>query len=824
MDPSAEFYILGDINIDYTNVNGSLFKKYAQVLNLFNCKQLIKEATRITDNTKTVLDHIVTNSKERVSYHGILNCSLSDHLPIFFTRGSVGTNFSKPIIKRVRSFKNYTRELFLGHLRSVDWTSVFLARHVDESLGQFVSLLHGVLDRVAPLRDIKVKQKTEPWFNGDIQAGIRRRDVLFKRFRKDRGNVELYREYCRMRNKVQRDVKLAKEFYFRGQIERNRNNSGKLWTQLKDLGYGGSRKSDGNIVLEDGGTKHFDVGTVAKVFNKFFTNVASDLVKMLPTPYNLFTSGSSVFRDFYRRRGVTENAFALSPVTRRDILKQLLSLEVGKSTGLDGISARFLRDGATVLADPIAHIVNLSITSATVPSSFKDARVRPLYKKGDKLDPGNYRPVSVLNVLSKILERTVHRQLMGYLEQRGILFGYQSGFRAGFSTDTCLVNLNDYVRSEISKGNFVGMVMIDLRKAFDTVDFDILLSKLKAMGVGSNDWFRSYLTGRRQCVNVSGTDSDFLEVSCGVPQGSILGPTLFLCYINDMSVSLDCRLSLYADDSTLISSGRSVESLSTFLTGQLESCSKWLVDNKLSLHVDKCESIIFGSCRKIVEREGFQVKCYGKVVPRVSCVKYLGVLLDENLAGDSQASAIVKKVSSRLAFLYRKSGFLDRRSRSTLCLALVQPIFDYCSSSWYSGLSAKFKKRLEGLQRKMIRFALGLEFRSEVNDNHLANLGWLSVPDRVRYFKLIHVFKIFKGLAPKYVAESFKTFASYHSYSTRGSQTNYLISKEDTVGSMLSSFSYTAKHEWNELPSVLKTISTLKVFKKKLREHISDSY
>ena len=654
LDPSAEFYILGDINIDYANVNGSLFKKYAHVLNLFNCKQLISEATRITDNTKTVLDHIVTNSKDRVSYHGILNCSLSDHLPIFFTRGAIRANFSKPIIKTVRSFKNYTRELFLGHLRRVDWTSVFLARHVDESLSQFVSLLHGVLDKVAPLRDIKVKQKTEPWFNGDILAGIRRRDVLFKRFRRDRGNVELYREYCQVRNKVQRDIKLAKQFYFRNQIERNRDNSGKLWTQLKDLGYGGSRKSDGPIVLEDGGDKYFDPGTVANIFNKFFTNVASDLVTMLPAPYNLFTSGSGVFQYFYRQKGVTENAFALSPVTRHDILKQLLNLEVSKSTGLDGISARFLKDGATVLADPIAHIVNLSITSETVPSSFKDARVKPLYKKGGKLEPGNYRPVSVLNILSKILERTVHGQLMGYLERKGILFGYQSGFRAGFSTDTCLVNLNDYIRSEISRGNFVGMVMIDLRKAFDTVDFNILLSKLKAMGVGSNDWFRSYLTGRRQCVNVNGADSDFLEVSCGVPQGSILGPILFLCYINDMSISLNCRLSLYADDSTLIASGKSVESLSTFLTGQLESCSRWLVDNKLSLHVDKCESIIFGSYRKKTEREGFQVKCYGKVVPRVSCVKYLGTLLDENLTGDDQASEVIKKVSSWLAFLYRK--------------------------------------------------------------------------------------------------------------------------------------------------------------------------
>ena len=141
----------------------------------------------------------------------------------------------------------------------------------------------------------------------------------------------------------------------------------------------------------------------------------------------------------------------------------------------------------------------------------------------------SYRPVSLLNVLSKILERTVHGQLIQYLEKKGLLFEYQSGFRSGYSTDTCLINLTDHIRTEISKGNMVGMVMIDLRKAFDTVDFDVLLSKLKIMGVGSLDWFRSYLTGRRQCVSVDGIDSDFLEIGCGVPQGSILGPMLFLC-------------------------------------------------------------------------------------------------------------------------------------------------------------------------------------------------------------------------------------------------------------------------------------------------------
>ena len=237
---------------------------------------------------------------------------------------------------------------------------------------------------------------------------------------------------------------------------------------------------------------------MSSIFNVFYTTVASNLVAKLPNPYGVFSASCDSFRRFYSSRLGLRPHFVLSPVSHHFIRKQLTLLNPKKAVGLDDVSSLFLRDAADNIVAPVTHIVNLSIMSESVPMAFKEAKVVPLFKKGSMLDPGNYRPVSVLCVLSKILERAVQLQLNEYLEKRGLLFEKQSGFRSGFSTDSCLIQLMDYLKHEVGNGNFVGCVLLDLRKAFDTVNHAILLDKLRAVGVSSIDWFSSYLSSRSQ--------------------------------------------------------------------------------------------------------------------------------------------------------------------------------------------------------------------------------------------------------------------------------------------------------------------------------------
>ena len=305
-----------------------------------------------------------------------------------------------------------------------------------------------------------------------------------------------------------------------------------------------------------------------------------------------------------------------------------------------------------------------------MPDDLKSAKIIPLYKKKSRLILGNYRPISILCCISKILEKCVFTQLNNYLNEKQIMYHFQSGFRPGFSTETCLIHLTDYIRSEISNGNYVGMLLLDVQKAFDSVSHTILCKKLELMGVNPG-WFKSYLSNRQQLVSVDGVSSNFQKITCGVPQGSLLGPLLYLCYCNDMVASVQNKLLLYADDSVILVSNKDPRVVSHELSKDLESCNNWLIDNQLSLHLGKTECTLFGSHAKLKRAADFNITYNDQVIFPQDHINYLGVSFDQTLSGDCFVDDLVKKVIGRLKFLYRHSGYLNQSLRKNLSSALL---------------------------------------------------------------------------------------------------------------------------------------------------------
>ena len=299
--------------------------------------------------------------------------------------------------------------------------------------------------------------------------------------------------------------------------------------------------------LKINNTVEHDANSILEGFKNYYSTLAENLVNMLPKAPNKYSINTVIK---YYEHMIQGYHFNLASISKNSVLTILKSTQVSKAAGLDGLSGRFLKDGAKFLAKPISDLCNLSINSEKFPDSCKVAKLRPLYKKGSLTQPCNYRPISLLPLISKVIEKVIHDQTSTFLNSKQLLYTYQSGFRKKHSTDFCLSYLNAKILKGFDKDLMTGMILIDLQKAFDTIDHDVLLQSFYALGFSKHtiNWFQSHLSKRLFLVNLGNIFSQPAPVSCGIPQDSILGPLLFLLRISNMSQAVKCDLFLYADD------------------------------------------------------------------------------------------------------------------------------------------------------------------------------------------------------------------------------------------------------------------------------------
>ena len=525
-------------------------------------------------------------------------------------------------------------------------------------------------------------------------------------------------------------------------------------------------------------------------------------------------------RSYYENKIDITNNFSFSKTTENTILKLLNNINPSKAAGIDNIAGKFLKDGASVLAKPLTQICNLSISLSIFPKQCKHAKLKPLFKKGSTTEPKNYRPISLLPLISKIIEKVIHDQTQAYLDKNDIIYKYQSGFRSKHSTNSCLSFLCDKVQKGFEKGKLTGMILIDLQKAFDTIDHKILLQKLKFLGFSKSaiSWFKSYLDQRIFSVQIEEFLSSPGDLKCGVPQGSILGPLLFLLYVNDMSQAVTCDLLLYADDSCLLCEGDSLEQIETKLNIDFNTLCEWFVDNKLSIHFgqDKTKSIVFGTARKLKNLPELNIKHGDIKIEQHSQVVYLGCTLNNTLSGDAMAIKALKKINGRLKFLYRKSSFLTNSLKRLMCNALIQPHFDFACLAWYPNLSEKIINKIQTCQNKCIRFCLSMGNRDHVGVDEFKRINWLPTRERFEQCVLVNIYKFFSNLAPQYFAEMY--YPVVQGYNSRSSFQKLTLPFKSTKRGQ-KSLSYFGPKIWNGLNSELKMSTCVNNFKHKLKSN-----
>ena len=658
---AQEVYILGDLNINLINnqkhtPNG--IKRYKEFCSLNGLKQLLTLPTRITKTSTSLLDHVLTNSADRVSQFGVVDTGLSDHQLIYCTRKITRTKTNVHKYIKTRSLKNYSQTLFLDKLRKINFPDYSNFKDINNAYSDFTEKVTSVIDEIAPIKEIRVKNNSQDWFDAEINEEIERRDKSLAKFKKSRLHSD-NESYKKARNKVQRMIKNKKKTFFTGKLNENIGKPKELWKSLKSLGLPSKKSSCSTICLEKDRILSFDPKANAEIFKDFYSNLANDLVKKLPNPPNKY--GKDAVKKYYENLNLVGKSFSFEPVAYTSVLKLSQQLNPHKSAGIDNLTGKFLKEGAPVLASPITNLINLSISLSSFPDDCKIAKLKPLYKKEAKTKPKNYRPISLLPLISKIIERIIHDQTQVFLDENKILYTYQSGFRKHYSTDTCLSYLTDRVRNGFEKGSLTGMILIDLQKAFDTIDHKILTEKMSCLGFAESTirWYKSYLTNRCFIVNVGNDFSSPGKLLCGVPQGSILGPLLFILYVNDMPQAVNSDLLLYADDTCLIYTGKDINTIEEQLNTDFSSLCDWFVDNKLSVHFgeEKTKSILFGTKRQLKNQRDLDLRYGDLKIKQHSKVTYLGCILDNNLSGESMATKVLRLVNNRLKFLYRKQNF-----------------------------------------------------------------------------------------------------------------------------------------------------------------------
>jgi hypothetical protein len=494
------------------------------------------------------------------------------------------------------------------------------------------------------------------------------------------------------------------------------------------------------------------------------------------------------------------------------------------SSGHDGISSKLIKILSASLSYPISIIINKSIESGIVPNIFKLAKVIAIYKGKEKNNMSNYRPISLLPSMSKILEKVVHKRLYHFLNSKNVLSSEQYGFTPKHSTTDAIAYFTAHVHKNLDNNHTTLSVFLDLSKAFDTIDHKILLTKLEYYGVRGTalEWFRNYLSNRTQYVSYHGINSTHHNVTCGVPQGSVLGPLLFIIYTNDLPNSLyysNCIL--FADDTTVYHSSSNISSLCSNIEYDLNILSDWFAANKLSLNAQKTNFVIF-SPKAIVKATNSvnSLNLDTQKIHRVSCVKFLGVHIDQNLEWNDHIEHVIKKISCGTYAINSAKRTLSRSNLKLLYYSLVHPYIEYGLLVWGCAAKHRFKK-IEIIQKKCIRNICKANYNEHTGPLY-KSLYILKVSDVYNMHLCRFMYQFVCGTLPASLLGLFQNNRNIHSHITRQYYDPHVMSRKSNRISK--TFLHQSPRIWATLPSEIKLKRTIKSFNYNMKAYLMKDY
>ena len=643
---------------------------------------VITKPTRITKNSATLIDNILVSPNIYGSYQcGIMLEDLSDHLPCLLVAKNLKLERKEPIVITSRKITPSTVSKIKAELSSLDLMPHLLDKGVNEGFEYLHEKVTGIVDKIAPYESFtpsKHKFQRDPWLPFSLLKSIKKQQQLYRQTLKrgcSQEHIDHYKAYRNILTKLKRN---CRNQYYLNKCCEFKSNTKALWNVINKVAWENKDKLCVIGYIKDGDISYNKPKQIAEVLNNHFSNVGLKYAKAIKNSKKSINSYLSALC-------LNTKASFWTPVTPGELRKIINNLPSKRSSGYDNLDNCLLKEISLCFLDELVYLFNKSLSDGIFPIGMKLAEVIPLYKGKERFLSNNYRPISLLITLSKLLEKIVYKRTYEFLNSSGQIFDSQYGFRAKHSCEHAIQELVSSVLKGFENKCFTLSIFLDLSKTFDTIPHDVLFVKLEKYGIHGVclDWFKSYLTGRLmrvKCVSETGSEeySDYLPVKVRTLQGSILGPLIFLVFNNDLHLHLSySNCILFADDTTIYATHKNLRHFTWCIREDLMTLMDWFKANKLTLNLNKSVCLLFSD--KKVSRSSYLTELG---IPISDRTKFLGLQIDDKLDWQFQFNHVQLKIKRNMNMLKRGCKLLNTGAKKILYYSHIYSHFSYCISTW----------------------------------------------------------------------------------------------------------------------------------------------